>query len=90
MLASSSSSSISDYSDTVVRALIETSLKQHDKSIHKVTKAVDASGLSYKKASKDVATLISDAKLLVDSLKGAVENNTNKVNTAIDSLSKSL
>ncbi|KAL7586245.1 hypothetical protein Lser_V15G38227 [Lactuca serriola] len=90
LLASSSSSSTSTYSDTVVRALIETTLKQHDESIQKAPKVVYASFLSCKKTSEDVATLISDAKLLLESLKKAAESNTNKVNTAIESLSNSL
>nr|KAJ0227884.1 hypothetical protein LSAT_V11C100043130 [Lactuca sativa] len=65
-------------------------LKQHDESIQKAAKAVDASILSCKKASEGVATFISDAKLLLESLKEAPESNTNKFNIAIESLSTSL
>ncbi|XP_023741432.1 uncharacterized protein LOC111889514 [Lactuca sativa] len=78
------------YSDTTVRALIETTLKQIDEYIQNKTKVVDASSLSCKKASEDVATLISDAKILLESLKEAIESNTNKVKNAIESLSNSL
>ncbi|XP_023730368.1 uncharacterized protein At4g04980-like [Lactuca sativa] len=90
LASSSSSSSTSTYSDAAIKALIETSIKQHDESIQKATEAVDASARSCQKATKEVASLISDAKIFLEYLQGAVETNTNKVNNAIESLSKCL
>ncbi|KAL7595963.1 hypothetical protein Lser_V15G29771 [Lactuca serriola] len=90
LLASSSTSSNSAYSDTAVKALIETSIQKHDESIQTATKTVDASTLSCKNASAEVGNIIEDANIFLDSLKGVTESNANKVNSAIDSLSKSL
>lgn len=65
-------------------------IKDHEASIQKATKVVDASTLSCKKATDEVATLISDSKVLLESLQATAETNTNKVDATIESLSKSL
>ena len=46
--------------------------------------------MSCRKTSEDVATFISDVKLLLESLKEAAATNAKKVNSAIKSLSTSL
>ncbi|CAI9259338.1 unnamed protein product [Lactuca saligna] len=90
LLASTSSSSSSAYADAAIKALIETSIQQPDECIKQATMAVLASSFSCKNASDNVAKIIEDAQTFHDSLKVATESNANKVNSAIDSLSKSL
>lgn len=55
-----------------------------------MTKAVDDSTQSNKKAIDEVKTIVSDAKVFLESLQAEAETNATKVNNTIDSLSKSL
>lgn len=82
MIASSSSSPNTAYTETAIKALMATFVKEHDSSIAKATKAIDASTSSCqqattaieestkscKQATENVQKLISDAHVLLDSL----------------------
>ncbi|CAI9283917.1 unnamed protein product [Lactuca saligna] len=65
-------------------------LPKHDDSIQQATKAVDSSSLSCKNASINVAKIIEDSQMFLDSLTGVAKSNANKANSVVDSLSKSL
>lgn len=88
MLVASSYSSSSGYSEAAVKAILETVLNKHESSIQRATEAVDASTLLSKKAVDEVKSLIHNAKIFIESLQGAAETNSNKVNAIIESLSK--
>ncbi|XP_023768812.1 uncharacterized protein LOC111917354 [Lactuca sativa] len=78
------------YFNVVMKAFLDTSLQRYTESIDKSTKAVNASTSSCKKATIEVADLIRDSKIFLESFKGHADSNAAKVNTTVDSLSNSL
>ena len=87
LLASSSQSSTSAYSDTAIKALVATLVQQHEASIEKATKAVNA---STKRATETVEKLILDAKMLLESVQALSQQNANLVNATIDKITSTL
>lgn len=67
-----------------------TLVKEHEASIAKATHVVDASTKSYKTTTDYVASLISDAKLFLESLQAATEDNANNMNATVEKLVTSL
>ncbi|XP_023729838.1 pectinesterase inhibitor 10-like [Lactuca sativa] len=73
-----------------VNAFLDNAFEQYTEAIDKSTKTVDASTFACNKATTDVAELINNIQIFLDSLKGHVDDNAAKVNASVDSLSKSL
>lgn len=78
------------YSNIAIQTLVATLVKEHEASIAKATQVVDASTKSCKTATDYVASLISDAKLFLESLQAAAEDNANNVNATVEKLVTSL
>ncbi|XP_023750787.1 uncharacterized protein LOC111899139 [Lactuca sativa] len=82
------STSSSGYSEANVQGILETVFKRHEASIQNAKDVVDASTKSSQQAVDEVKSLIHDAKIFLESLQGASETTSNKVNATIESLSK--
>ncbi|CAI9297638.1 unnamed protein product [Lactuca saligna] len=87
-LIDSSSTFSSAYSEATVKSILETVLQRHESSIQNAKDDVDASTMSSKKVVDAVKSLVHDARIFLESLQGASETNSNKVNATIESLSK--
>nr|KAJ0206998.1 hypothetical protein LSAT_V11C500236450 [Lactuca sativa] len=99
-----SSSSFGPYSEATLKAFFSSVVKEHDTSISIVAKAIDASTSQCEKASlaveastkecKDatakVEKLISNAQILLYSLRAATQKNAQTVNASVDTLTRSL
>ena len=82
LISSSSSTPSETYSETGIKAMLATFVKEHDSSISKATKAIESSTSSFqestivveestnssKKATENIKKLISDANIFQDSL----------------------
>ncbi|CAH1431384.1 unnamed protein product [Lactuca virosa] len=90
LIASASSSSTTEYIEAAVKALFSTLVKEHQDSIEKATKAVDASTTSCQKAAENVDKIIYDAQVFLDSLQAAAQKNANMVNATIKDLTTTL
>ena len=90
LLAYTSTSSTNKYSETAIKALFSTLVKDHQESIDKATKAVEASITSCQQAAENVEKLISDARLLLDYLQVTAAKNANMLNVSTEKLTTSL
>ncbi|XP_023760537.1 cell wall protein DAN4-like [Lactuca sativa] len=99
-----SSSSTSAYSESSLKALFSSVVKEHDASLsaaekaiepstsqcHKASSIVEASTKECKEATAKVDKLISEAQLFLDSLQAAAQKNSHAMNASVDNLQRSL
>lgn len=85
MIASSSK-----YNGMFLKAILDTTLQQYTESIEKSTTVVNDSTSLFQKATTEVADLVCDSKMFLESFKGHASSNATKVNATLDCLSVSL
>ncbi|XP_052627738.1 uncharacterized protein LOC128134252 [Lactuca sativa] len=78
------------YGSVVLKAFLETAIKQYTDAIDKSTKAVDKSATSCSKATKEVTEVVHTTQIFLDSLKAHTDTNAAKYQASVDSFSKTL
>ena len=78
------------YGGVVLKAFLEIAIEQYTQAIDKSTKAVDESTSTCKKATTEVTEVVHTTHIFLDSLKAHADTNAAKLQSSVDSFSKSL
>ncbi|KAL7615919.1 flocculation protein FLO11-like [Lactuca sativa] len=78
------------YGSVVLKAFLETAIKQYTDAIDRSTEAVDKSASSCAKATKEVSEVVHTTQIFLDSLKSHADTNQAKFQSSVDSFSKTL
>ncbi|KAL7589612.1 hypothetical protein Lser_V15G41251 [Lactuca serriola] len=78
------------YGSVVLKAFLETAIKQYTDAIDRSTDAVYKSASSCAKATKEVSEVVHTTQIFLDSLKSHADTNQAKFQSSVDSFSKTL